>query len=46
MPDFVNGQAVSFGEGTLVGVDGETEHSGALRPPDARQADAGRDWWW
>jgi hypothetical protein len=49
MPELVkllDGPAVSYGKGALVGVNGEMEHGGACIHPDAGQADAGRDRRW
>ena len=46
MPELVkllSGPAVSYGKGAIVGVAGEMEHGGALRPSDARKTDAGCD---
>ena len=44
MPELVkllDGPAVSYGKGALVGVNGEMDHGGRMRPPDAEQVDAG-----
>jgi hypothetical protein len=49
MPELVkllDGPAVSYGKGALVGVNGEMDHGGRMRPPDAEQADAGRGRRW
>src|ERR1700756_3534806 len=48
MPELVkllDGPAVSYGKGAIVGVAGEMEHGGACTS-DARKADAGGDRWW
>jgi len=44
MPELVkllDGPVVSYGEGALIGADGEMRRR--LRPPDTWQVDAGRD---
>jgi hypothetical protein len=46
MPELVkllDGPAISYGKGAIVGVAGEMEHGGACGPPDARETDAGGD---